>query len=227
MSELPDFSGVVWFHVIIWVSKNITLLDLQRLWKEQEELAREVALRDGFDIIKSVGGADSSYQEGRVFTSVVVCSFHSLKVVEKSFYTSKERPYTPGYLFYREGASIIGAFKSLENKPDILLVDAHGICHPRGLGMASHVGLALGKPTIGVAKSLHCGKVMGECVYMKGRKVGWVLETKAGRKPVFVSPGHKVSLASSRDIVMSCIRGNRIPEPLRLAHLNSREGKNY
>jgi deoxyribonuclease V len=197
--------------------------NLDRLVKEQESLARKVSLKDGFNKIKTIAGADSAFFEGRIFTSVVVCDYPSLKPLERVSHSDKEGfPYIPGFLSYRETPSIEKAFKKLKAKPDILLVDGQGICHPRGIGLASHVGIILCVPTIGVAKSRLCGDIKKEKIFLKGSQVGWFLETKPGARPLFISPGHKVSIKQSQEIVKACIKNHKLPEPLRLAHLYSR-----
>lgn len=201
--------------------------NLDRLVENQKTLARKVSLEDGFEKIKTIAGADSAFSRGKVFSTVVVTEYPSVKPLERSFHSEKEGfPYIPGFLSYREAPSIEKAFKKLKAKPDVILVDGQGICHPRGIGLASHLGIILDVPTIGVAKSRLCGEAKKEKIFLKGSQVGWVLETKPGTRPLFVSPGHKVSIKQSQDIVKACIRNHKLPEPLRLAHLYSRSIKN-
>ena len=200
--------------------------DLKKLIEEQKSLASKVSLRDGFQGLERIAGADSAFSRGKIYSAVVVCSHPSMKLLEVVSHHSREDfPYIPGFLSYREAPSIARAFRKLRTIPDILLVDGQGICHPRGIGLASHLGILLNIPTIGVAKSRLCGEARGEKLFLRGRQVGWLLQAP-GSRPLFVSPGHMVSLESSLEIINSCIRSHRLPEPLRLAHLYSRGEKN-
>ena len=143
---------------------------LRNLEEEQRILAKSVSLKDGFRRIRRIAGADSSFSQGRVFSAVVVCDAESLDAVEAVSSISRERfPYIAGFFSYREFQPIRMAFDKLsENR--IYLLDAHGICHPRRFGLASHVGVMLGMPTIGVAKSRLCGREEGECLILNGNK---------------------------------------------------------
>lgn len=133
----------------------------------------------------------------------------------------------PGLLSFREAPAIIEVFHSLENQPDALILDGQGTAHPRGFGIACHVGLWLQIPTIGCAKSLLCGKWenLGEKrgenapIVYKNKVVGAALRTKAKINPVFVSPGHKCDLESAISLLLRCDGGLKIPEPTRRAHL--------
>jgi deoxyribonuclease V len=117
----------------------------------------------------------------------------------------------------------------LKKKPDLLFLDGHGICHPRGLGLASHIGVSLGKPSIGVAKSRLCGDFrepkLGkpESIVFGKRQVGWAFRGRF--RPIFISPGNMVSLDESLKVTLRCLRNHRLPEPLRLAHLYAGEAK--
>ncbi len=141
-------------------------------------------------------------------------------------------PYVPTFLSFREAEPIVETFSSLRKKPEVLLVDGHGIAHPREIGLASHVGVLLETPTIGVAKKILVGEynrhedVGGASkILHKGRTVGFALNSRRNSKPIFVSPGHLVSLEKSLEVVKKCIKGHRLPEPLRLAHELSSKAK--
>ncbi|MEM5812158.1 MAG: endonuclease V [Candidatus Aenigmatarchaeota archaeon] len=197
---------------------------------EQSKIAKKVSLIDGFDKIGLLGGFDIAYSGKRFFCSGVVVKWEDLTVVEhKEISGFVKFPYIPGLLAFREAPQIISCYENLEIKPDVILIDGHGICHPRGCGIASHIGVLLDKPSIGVAKSRLCGEVKSwkkpniQKIVVGKKQVGWALGKN--RKKIFVSPGHKVSLKSSLDIVLRCIRMGRLPEPLRLAHLYSKEAK--
>jgi deoxyribonuclease V len=136
-------------------------------------------------------------------------------------------PYIPGLLSFREGPALTKAFEKLVRIPDMIIFDGQGIAHPRGIGLASHMGLILDIPAIGCAKSLLVGhhEDVGEepgawepLLYQE-RLVGAALRTKKKVKPVFVSQGYKIGLEQALDVVMHCCRGYRLPEPTRQAHL--------
>jgi deoxyribonuclease V len=157
-----------------------------------------------------------------------VLAYPSLEVIEKIFAAERSSfPYIPGLLSFREGPPLLKAFARLRRAPDLVIFDGQGIAHPRGVGLASHMGLFLDIPTIGCAKTRLCGTydAVGEAVGTHaalrhdGRVIGAVLRTKERVKPVFVSPGHKIGLARAMEIVLSCGAGYKLPEPVRLAHL--------
>jgi deoxyribonuclease V len=143
-------------------------------------------------------------------------------------------PYVPGLLSFREAPLIISVFKTVEAVPDCIIFDGQGIAHPRRFGIASHVGLILGIPSIGCAKSrlygLHeepgsdCGS-RSRLVDAHDQPIGVVLRTKKNVQPVFVSPGHLIGIEESADIIMECRDGYRIPAPTRLAHIRVGEYK--
>ena len=135
-------------------------------------------------------------------------------------------PYVPGLLAFREAPALLEAFERLPTPPDLVLVDGHGISHPRGLGVASHIGVLLDRPTIGVAKSILVGNAEGELgeapgsrvpLVWRGRVIGAVLRTRSRVQPVYVSVGHRVSLEGAIGRVMSLLGGYRLPEPTRQA----------
>jgi len=135
-------------------------------------------------------------------------------------------PYVPGLLSFREIPLILAACEGIESTPDLFIADAQGIAHPRRMGLASHLGLCLGIPTVGCAKSILCGRYgdlgdeRGERAPLidGGEVVGMALRTRCGVKPVYVSVGHKVDLDEACRWVLDCCRGYRLPEPTRLAH---------
>ncbi len=198
---------------------------MQEFIEIQEDLSRRVVLEDGFEGVERVAGVDLSYKGSRVFCAAAVLDYESLKIVEKQCIETKASfPYVPTFLAFREAEPIIKTVKHLHF--DVLMLDGHGIAHPRGIGIASHVGVLLDRPTIGVAKRILCGEVEGEIetgkpapLTYKGRQVGHVYCSKDGTNPIYISPGHRVSLTSSLEIVRHCIRGHRLPEPTRHAHM--------
>ncbi len=196
---------------------------VNKLKKEQLALAKKVVIKDEFDEIKLVGGVDQAFKDNEVISAVVVCDYKTMKVIERKSVTVKTNfPYIPGFLSYREAPAIVEAVNKLENKPDILLVDGHGIAHPRKIGLASHVGLSLDIPTIGVAKNLLCGELKENKIVLKEKVIGFSFVGKEQANPLFVSPGHKISMKTSLEVVKNCIvLPHKLPEPLHLAHKNA------
>ena len=144
-------------------------------------------------------------------------------------------PYIPTFLSFRELLPTISAIKHLKIKPDILLVDGHGYAHPRHLGFASHLGLVLNTPTVGISKKILCGEVIEKrkkCerpvqdIIYKGEIIGKSISVNPNVKPIYVSLGHMISLKTALKIVLHCLRKFRIPEPIRFAHILANRGKN-
>jgi deoxyribonuclease V len=127
-------------------------------------------------------------------------------------------PYLPGFLSYREAPSIVETYNRLKKAPDLMLFDGDGILHPQRIGLASHVGLLLDKPSIGVAKSLLCGTLEGDQAILDGEARGIQIISKEHAKPMFISPGHRLSLLTSHGLVKTMFRGHKLPEPLHAAH---------
>lgn len=206
---------------------------LDNLKDKQHELARQLVLEDRFGEVRTVAGVDQAFIDDSVISAIVVCSYGSMDIVEKAHHVSKvEFPYIPTFLSFREAPPILHAWKKLERKPDILLVDGQGIAHPRGIGLASHLGVLLDTSTIGIAKSWLFGEfresnAVGRAASLTadGKQIGWVLLTKQGCNPIYISPGNKVSIESSLEITRKCLAGHRLPEPSRLAHLHANEIK--
>lgn len=198
----------------------------------QQELRGNLILRDDglSDPVRTVAGADISYDRGsdRFFAAVVLMTYPELTVLETAALSTRVAfPYIPGLLTFREGPPLIAAFAQLRGAPDVVLFDGQGIAHPRGIGIASHLGLLLDLPAIGCAKRrlVGCHEAAGETrgawakLLFQDREVGAVLRTREGIKPLFVSQGHRISLPRALALVLSCCRGYRIPEPIRQAHL--------
>lgn len=202
---------------------------LEKLIAVQEELAKKVVLRDEFEEIKSVAGVDMAYRGSEAYCAAVVLDYDSMAPVEEKVVKTKvDFPYVPTFLAFRELAPIKKALRALRSDFQIVLVDGHGIAHPRGIGIASHLGVTLSLAAIGVAKSLLCGDVKSaqnklSPVIYNNRKVGFALKTDF--KPIYISPGHRVSLKSSLKIVKRCLRNHRLPEPTRLAHILAARAK--
>ncbi|MCW4028083.1 MAG: endonuclease V [Candidatus Bathyarchaeota archaeon] len=172
--------------------------------------------------ISTVGGVDVAYVGDLGIGAVVVLDYDSLAVLESAVATCQvNMPYIPTLLSFRELPPVMAAIRKLKQQPDVLLVDAQGWAHPYRCGFATHLGLALSKPTIGAAKSRLIGQEApceGRTVLLdKGEVIGEVVTTKAGCKPIYVSIGNKVLLETAVAIVRHCSK-NRIPEPTLQAH---------
>ena len=195
-------------------------MDVVELKKEQLKLAAKVLIRDTVDRVKFIGGAATIASQSKLWGCVVVCEFPSLKLVEQRTYLLHDPlPYHPGFEAYREMPALVEAYNSLEQEPDILLVEGAGILHPRRLGLASHVGLALNQPTIGVMDSLPLGRVEKGKIFVDNEIVGFEIKTREYSKPIYASPGHLVSLGMVLHIIpQTVMHPHKMPEPIHLAH---------
>jgi len=198
--------------------------------KIQKILAKEVFLKPLSREICNVAGIDVSYDRGsdQFYSAIVLLTFPGLEVIETvSAVARVSFPYIPGFLSFREGPVVMEAFKKLKNEPHLLIFDGQGIAHPRRLGIAAHLGVILGLPAIGCAKSRLCGnyeepgfeKGDASPLEIKGEEVGTVLRSKRGVKPLFVSPGHLIDIKGSCEMVLAATAKYRLPEPTRQAHL--------
>jgi len=205
----------------------------QQAIRIQENLRHRIVLRKAFSRVRTIGGADVSYpRRGNfLFGAVVVLSFPQMETLDVATARGNINfPYLPGLLTFREGPVLIKAFHKLRVRPDVLIFDGQGIAHPREIGLATHLGLWLNLPSIGCAKTPLLGgsitprplKGSYELIQKDGREVGAVLRTKDSVSPVFVSPGHRIDLRTSIQLVLDSCQGFRIPEPLRRAHQLSR-----
>lgn len=193
----------------------------------QSELAARVSLDDALPDVERVAGIDVGFDgPDTARAAVVVLRLRDLRPLDYALASEPVRfPYVPGLLSFRECPVILRALECLREPPDLLLCDGQGIAHPRGLGVASHLGLETGLPAIGVAKS----RLVGEHgpvpeekggwtpLGYQGREIGAVLRTRAGVKPLFISPGHRISLPTAIDYVMACVTRYRLPETTRWA----------
>lgn len=195
------------------------MLNTAKLKEEQIKLAKEVIVRDDFEKITYFGGCDQAFIGDEVVSGIVVLD-KDMKLIENKYSKVKAAmSYVPGFLFYREGPAIIEAFNKLEQKPDVLMVDGSGILHPRRIGIASQLGIILNIPTIGVTKKLNCGNVKEGKVYYDKEIRGIELKTREFAKPIYASPGHKISLGKSLEIVKSYLKPpHKLPEPIHQAH---------
>jgi deoxyribonuclease V len=193
----------------------------------QQRLASMVIRRDSFRSVESVCGVDVRFTGGFAMAACVVMSFPGLQVLEKRVSAAPVGfPYIPGLLAFREIPALIPALKAVRSDPDLIMADGQGIAHPHRCGLASHLGILLGRPSIGCAKSRLIGHHMepgsdrGKWEYLRDGEeiIGAVVRTRASVKPLYISIGHRVALDSACRYVLACCRGFRIPEPIRAAH---------
>jgi len=195
----------------------------------QKQLQPRVTLKNRLKRIRFIAGTDvaSSRADDTLWAGVVVLQYPELEPVEQRWAQGKTSfPYIPGLLSFREIPILVAALKKLETIPDLILCDGQGIAHPRGLGLATHLGLLVNSPTIGCAKSRlvgtfsELGKDKGESAELvyAGRVIGAVARTREKVKPIFVSPGNNITLKQSLRIVYQCCSSYRVPEPIRMAH---------
>lgn len=206
-----------------WDASYREAVELQRQW------APRVSCVDRLDAVDLVAGVDLAFGRfaatGRV--ALVVWRPRDSTVVERHVLEGPvTTPYIPGLLSWREGPLIEQALARLEHVPDVLLVDGQGIAHPRRFGIACHLGVMLDRPVVGVAKSRLCGSGpdpgpmagdRSDLVSAEGERLGVILRTRPGGNPLYVSPGHAVSIEGAANLVVDCLRGHRLPEPTFLA----------
>lgn len=205
----------------------------------QQELAGRIILQDDeqhLEHVRYVAGVDMAINEEHemVRAAVVLLTYPDMEIVEKHVYEEPVRmPYVPGLLSFREAPPVLGAFKQLRQLPDLVMADGQGIAHPRRIGIASHLGLWLGLPTIGCAKSIlvghykkdALGEEAGSWVPLvdKNQNIGAVVRTRTRVNPMYISPGHLISVETSVKFVLACAKGYRLPEPTRQADKLSKD----
>lgn len=194
-------------------------MNIKRWQEEQIEIAKRVIVKDDFKRIETIAGADISFFSKKGICAVVVCD-KDMKIVEQQHIVGEIKlPYIKNFFFYREGEMIMETFRKLGKKPDVLMVDGSGILHPLRVGIASHLGVLLDQPTIGITKNLLCGKIEGSKILVNNEIRGMVVQTKEFSKPIYVSAGHRISLDTAVEIVRQSLKPpHKIPEPLHLAH---------
>ncbi|MGF1488076.1 MAG: deoxyribonuclease V [Prochloraceae cyanobacterium] len=215
---------------------------LNHIWPEtiteakeiQEKLRSQVIREDRIDRVKYVAGVDVGFRENYTIAvgAIAVLDFTNLKTVEKATASRPTTfPYIPGYLSFREVPVILDALEKLTVTPDLILCDGQGIAHPKRIGLASHLGVLIDLPTIGAAKSLFIGRhqQLGENkgswqpLVDREEIVGAVVRSRSGVKPIYVSIGHRISLASAIEYTLACTSKYRLPETTRIADRLSRE----
>jgi deoxyribonuclease V len=194
----------------------------------QTDLRKRLVLRWDSRPVTTIGGVDVSIKTESARAAIVVIGYPDLTPLEAvTADMPLVFPYVPGLLAFREGPAVLAAWEILQNKPDLLMFDGQGIAHPRGIGIASHMGLWLERPTIGVAKSRLYGRHaevgtargdQAELLDRSGNIIGTVLRTREKTNPLYISPGHLMDVKQATEFVLSCHAGYRLPEPTRWAH---------
>lgn len=204
---------------------NVTAQEAKAI---QNDLAVQVIRHNSFGEIKTIAGADVAFnpETNTGYAGIIVYQYPNLQEMERTSATLPIKfPYIPGLLAFREGPVLLKAFAQLKTKPDLVMFDGQGIAHPRRLGIASHMGLWLNLPTIGVAKKVLIGKhqepelTIGSQTPLvdKSETIGMCLRSRAKVKPIFVSIGHKIDLPTAVKFALQCLDGTRIPKPTREA----------
>ena len=195
----------------------------------QRRLRGQLILEDRLGAVRRVAGVDVGFAAGGCVSraAVAVLSYPKLALLETALAHCPTRfPYVPGLLSFRELPAVIEALEQLSTPPDLLLCDGQGIAHPRRFGIACHLGLLTDIPSIGVAKSRLCGtheqppnqRGAWTPLYLGEEVIGAVLRTRCGVKPLYISPGHRISLDTAIRMVMACCTRYRLPETTRYAH---------
>ncbi|HVU06689.1 MAG TPA: deoxyribonuclease V [Candidatus Paceibacterota bacterium] len=196
----------------------------------QKEMRKDVRIEPVRRPIRTIAGADVSLERfgDELYAGIIVLSYPDLKPVEHAVAKMKvEFPYIPGLLSFREIPGLIRCLEKLSAKPDLIIVDGQGIAHPRRLGIAAHLGIVSGVPTIGCAKSRLYGvfeapKNVGDATPVTDPKtselIGYALKSKARSNPLIISPGYKADVEDALSIVRETVRGYKLPEPTRKAH---------
>ncbi|GAB3505439.1 endonuclease V [Spirosoma knui] len=195
----------------------------------QQQLRSQIRIEPLTKTPQTIAGCDISFNkfEETVYAGIVVLDLETLETIEEvGVISSATFPYVPGLLSFREIPSLLEAWQKLKTEPDVVMFDGHGTAHPRRIGIASHGGLFLNRPTFGCGKSVLVGKYeepaleRGSWSPMMHYKdvVGAALRTKNKVNPVYVSPGHLIDLETAIALTLQCDGGYRIPEPTRRTH---------
>ncbi|MEO5357217.1 MAG: endonuclease V [Nitrospirae bacterium YQR-1] len=198
----------------------------------QAQMAKSLTLQPISGKPRYIAGVDAAFIDENIIAAAClyeltdVCEMQLLKTDEKTVVRKVEFPYIPGFLSFREASAMIDALRALSTPPDIILVDGQGIAHPRGLGLASHIGVLMNLPAIGCAKSRLTGNyeppgpLKGDSSHLLAgtKRIGTVLRTRNNVKPLFISPGNLVDFDDSVGIVLRCTTNYRLPQPVRCAH---------
>lgn len=191
------------------------MVDLGKLKSEQIKLAKRILTKDDFDDIKYVAGCDAVYTKDKIIYAMVVFSFPDMEVKESKYSVMDVNiPPLADFFSFREAPAAVETYHKLEIDPDVLIVKGNGILHPRKIGVASHLGLMIDKPTIGVGKESANGDIEEDDVYLHKALVAKIMKTKDHANPIYISPGHKVALQSAMDIISKVSSDKKMPIPI-------------
>ncbi len=194
-------------------------INLESLKKEQLEIAKQLEIKDSIDfsLADKFGAIDNTFVQNKLLSCIIVCD-RNFEIIDRAYVLEKVKfPYIPGFRNYRELIPMAMAFEKLREKPDIVFIPAQGILHPR-LGLASHFSLVVDVPTIGVSEVVVDGEIHGGDVIRDCKKIGKVLLSKPGSRPMYISPGNKISVEKAYELSKSLINlPHKKPEPLHLA----------
>lgn len=203
-------------------------LSPEQAMRIQQEMQERLVLQWDGRPVRTIGGVDVSIQADAARAAIVVIRYPELTPLESTTADAPlVFPYVPGLLAFREGPAVLAAWEMLQDKPDLLMFDGQGIAHPRGVGIASHMGLWLERPTIGVAKSRLFGRHdevgprhgdHADLIGRNGQVIGSVVRTRERTNPLYISPGHMMDVPHATEFVLACTSGYRLPEPTRWAH---------
>ena len=227
--------------IMNYLNLHFWRVSVQKAIQIQKNLRKRIILNDNLPEIQRIAAVDVAFSDNQAICAICVFDFPDLNILETVRAKKKiSFPYIPGLLTFREGPAILAAFKKLETKPDLVLFDGQGICHPRRMGIATHLGIILNIPSIGCAKShLHGvykmpGENKGDFSFIYPAKkninnkkeiLGVALRTRSYVKPLFVSCGYRISLNSAIKLILKLSLKYRIPEPLRYAHRMAQDAK--
>lgn len=198
-------------------------IDTRKLRNIQRAIAKEAKTKDEISVeqIKKIAGFDLAFFGDKVVCAAIVVSLPDFKVIEKKFTITKTpMQYIPGYLAFREGPAILQTYYDLQEEPDVIMVDGHGLLHPLKCGLATYIGVELNKPTIGVARNILAGEIKEDNkVFVLNELRGLFVKTKEHANPLYVSPGNKLSINTAAEITKKCVVfPHKLPEPLHIAH---------
>lgn len=207
---------------------------ISELTEKQRQLRKQLIIQKIDRPIHIIAGCDSALLDNKIFSVFVLFEYPSLKEIEvQTSFSPLTLPYIPGLLAFREIPNLLLAFQKIQHKPDLIMVDGHGIMHPRRMGIAAHLGIVLNVPTFGVAKKRLAGTYLepdihkGDYTYVTHQKetVGIALRSKDKVKPIFISPGHLCDISTVTEITLNTLKKHKLPEPTRLADLYSKKLK--
>lgn len=195
-------------------------VNIKKLEAEQLKLAKKVSTADSFDKIKTVAGVSVTIEKETATCGIVVLQLPDYKLIEEKASKAKTTiPYIPFYSFYQTGPAILETYSLLENKPDLLLIEGSGILHPRRIGIASQLGVLIDKPIIGITKKIALGEKKDKTIYLDKEALCHEVQTREHANPLYVSPGNKISLKSSTELIKKMIvYPHKYPEPIHRAN---------